>query len=91
MPSFHKHRHEVQPERISELGCRGEGEIDVVIQELCDVWRGYFHSADEFGLRHVELNHSVDGAADETGGESWRLRSFQRLSCGHLYWALKGA
>mgnify|MGYP006988869539 CR=1 FL=1 len=58
-----------QPERGGEFGGRGEGEIHVAVQELCDVWRGHFHSAGEFGLRDVELNHSVDDAVDETGGK----------------------
>ena len=41
-----------------------------MVQGFADIRRGHFHSAGEFGLRDVELNHSVDDAVDETGGES---------------------
>ena len=57
-------RHEIKPKRGGKLGCRGEGEIHIAVQEFGDVWRGYFHSAGEFGLRDAEFNHSVDDAVD---------------------------
>lgn len=64
-----KNRTEFQTERGGELGGRAEGEIGVVVENFADIRGGHFHSAGEFRLRDVELDHSVDDTVDKTGGK----------------------
>ena len=40
-----------------------------MVQDFADIRGGHFHSAGEFRLRDVELDHSVDDTVDETGGK----------------------
>ena len=59
---------EVHRECVRKFGRRAEREVDVLVQDLRDVWAGDFHALREVRLRDAKLLHAEKDSAEEGRG-----------------------
>ena len=69
---------EVHLEGAGELRRRAEGEIDVLMEHLRDVWARDLHALRQLRLRHAQLLHSKEYAPEKCGAYAINSVHFSR-------------